>query len=259
MEPLARRSGYSLIVTHRLGDDDAGPIDLLLEKEVDAVAFLSTSVYRDDAPMRRLRQRGMPTVLINRPQLEPIVSRVAWDNRGGARAAVEHLHRLGHRRIGHLRGPLDRESTVERLRGYRQGLAAHDIPYRPEYVRPGDYTAPAGETASSVAWLLDLRPAPTAIVAADDMIAAVAIQAAAARRLRVPDDLALVGIDDQRLASFLVPPLTTVRLPVAEAGARALELLLERIADPDLMPVEVVMPTRLVVRQSCGAGTSEAT
>lgn len=252
MEPMAARAGYSLIVSHRREDGDTGPLELLLQKEVEGLILLATSEYRNDEHLQRVAESGLPIVLLNRPQVAGLC-RVGWDNRGGAREAVRHLRGLGHTRIAHLCGPADRESTAHRIAGYREALAEGGIEYRADLVELADYTASPARWAAATDRLLDADPAPTAILAADDSVAAMVMQTAARRGLRVPGDLAVVGIDDQRFAALLTPPLTTVHLPVVEAAALSLRLLLDRLGNPELGAEDVTLPTTLVVRESCGA------
>jgi LacI family transcriptional regulator len=252
MEQAAGRAGYSLIVSHRPDDADSGPLELLMQKEVEGIILLATSEYRNDDYLERLADTGIPIVLLNRPQI-PGLCRVGWDNRGGARDAVRHLRRLGHTRIGHLCGPADRESTADRIAGYREALAEGGIAYRADLVGLADYTAPPERWAAATERLLGAAPAPTAILAADDSVAAMVMQTAARRGLRVPGDLAVVGIDDQRFAALLTPPLTTVHLPVVGAAERGLQLLLDRLRSPGLPAEDVTLSTSLIVRESCGA------
>ena len=98
--------------------------------------------------------------------------------------------------------------------------------------------------------LLRLRPHPTAIIAADDMIAGVALSAIHQAGLRVPEDVSIIGIDDQHFASILNPPLTTVQLPVPEAGRHAIEMLLDRMTGDTSPPRHLVLPCPLLVRES---------
>jgi LacI family transcriptional regulator len=100
---------------------------------------------------------------------------------------------------------------------------------------------------------MQTEPAPTAIVASDDIVAAMAIKTLQQMGLRVPQDVAVIGIDDQHFCTYLNPALTTVRLPVLTAGRRAVEVLLDRITGQCDTPEHVILPCSLVVRESCGA------
>lgn len=255
VEPAARGAGYNVLISSaRHEQDEQQAIHLLLEKEIDGVLFLSTSTYTDDAHLRPLRTRGVPVVLVNRATDDEEFDRIDWDNAGGVEAAVAHLARLGHRRIAHVHGPRNRRSTAERLAGYRHALAEHGLEYREEYLRLGDYTAPPASWQDGVLELLSLPSPPTAIIASDDAVAAVVMRAIQRAGLRVPADMAMIGIDDQPFSAYLNPSLTTVRLPIPEAGAHAIELLLRRIGGEAAEPQRMVLPCTLVVRESCGEG-----
>ncbi|OZB84349.1 LacI family DNA-binding transcriptional regulator [Microbacterium sp. 13-71-7] len=170
-------------------------------------------------------------------------------NVDGARAATAHLVALGHRRIAHLRGRTDLESAHQREDGYRRALDEAGIPFDPALVVDGGYRA-AASTAGAHA-LLDLADPPTAVFAANDLSAIEMIRVAAERGLRVPDDLSVVGFDDVPEAAAHTPQLTTVRQPLAEMGAAAVNLLLAML---DGAPREHVrMPAELIVRNSTAA------
>jgi LacI family transcriptional regulator len=162
---------------------------------------------------------------------------------------MEHLLSLGHRRIGHLSAGTRATSARERGAGYRAALAEAGIPVD-EFLIAGDSFQPE-EAAAAMAALLELREPPTAIFAANDLMAAAALEVATQRGLRVPDDVALVGYGDVLMARYL--RLTTVHQPARKMGLRAAERLFARLEDPELPPEGIVLPTRLVVRATCGA------
>ena len=249
IEPRARSSGQNLLVCHASSaPDEAAVVDLLLQQQVEGMVFLSTSQSRDDAHLTALADSGTPAVLVNRAQPHPSFCEVSWDNAGGVAAAVDHLHRRGHRRIGHLYGPADRRSTVDRIAGYRSAMAHNGLVVDERLLAQADYSKPASQWAQVISDMLDADPGPTAIIAADDTVAAVVLQVAAERGMRVPQDLAVVGIDDQHFAELLVPPLTTVRLPIAEAATRAFEMLLKRLVEPSLAPENLRLSASLMIR-----------
>lgn len=171
------------------------------------------------------------------------------DNRRGARLAVEHLLALGHRRIAHVGGPEGNADAEERRAGYREALAAHGLAPDPELELPGDFREESGFAAA--ARLARLAPRPTAVFAANDAMAIGCLSGLRAVGLEVPADLSLVGFDDVPNARYLTPALTTVRVPIAEIGRRAMERMLAMVLERD-GPVErheVVVPT-LSIRDS---------
>ena len=253
IERFARDANYNVLLCHAsTSEEESQALDLLQEKEVEGVVFLSTSDYRDDGALIQLAD-SVPVVTVNRSGSGGTFDRITWDNMGGMSSAIRHLHGLGHRRIGFLRGPAERQGSEERYQGYRFGLAECGLEYVDELVALADYTAGPDDWHRGAEALLAMASRPTAILASDDSVAAVVIKSAQERGLRVPDDVAVVGVDDQPFAPLLNPGLTTVKLPILEAGQSAIELLTDRLRGDRSSPKRVVLPMELVVRDSCGA------
>jgi DNA-binding LacI/PurR family transcriptional regulator len=251
VERHARSAGYSLLLLHaRDVQEEQEAQDLLLEKQVDGVIFLSTSERKDDVHLHVLKEASVPVVLVNRSTRHAQFDQVNWDNGNGVVEAVEHLTQLGHRRIATLLGAIARSGTQDRLQGYRLGLERNRIAYREEYVQNGDYTASPELWRDATRALISLPEPPTAIIASDDTVAAVVVQTVEEASLDVPNAISVVGIDDQPFLSFL--SLTTVKLPVVEAGMHAIEMLIRRIADPDIPVEHVMLPCPLIIRRSTG-------
>ena len=145
-----------------------------------------------------------------------------------------------------------RHSSVERLSGYRLALERQGIAYREEYVQPGDFTVSSEQWYQSTLKILALTPRPTAIIASDDIVAAIVMSTLQRCGLRIPNDISVVGFDDQSLCTFLNPALTTVQLPIMEAGKRAGEILLQRIASGRTEIQHITLPCRLILRDSTG-------
>ncbi len=224
-------------------------LDLAREKRIDG--FILSGPRVDDVALRELHKEGIPIVLLGHLPDVAIPS-VDVDNVRAAYTAVTHLIRLGHRRIGMItNGPLHYTASQERLNGYRQGLAKYNIPFEPDLVVEGHFTAESGEEA--MRRLLTVRPRPTAVFVASDTVALGALVTLRQAGIRVPEDMALVGFDDIPLAAYVDPPLTTVRLPAYELGREAARLLLTLVAGESPPSSRTVLSTALVVRASCGA------
>jgi DNA-binding LacI/PurR family transcriptional regulator len=211
---------------------------------------LLASVHGDDPLPATLERAGVPAVLVGRPAgvNGARASYVDADNRGGARAAVAHLASRGRRRIATVTGPLDMGVGLDRLDGYRDGLAAAGLAADPGLVEPGDFTEEAG--AAATARLLERPGRPVdAIFAASDLMAAGALRALRAAGRRVPEDVAVVGFEDSAVARYAQPPLTTVRQPIEEMGRQATRLLLATVAG-EAGGMHLVLDTELVVRAS---------
>ncbi len=252
IEPIARNAGYGILLcsAHNL-EDEQQAVDLLLEKQVDGIIFLSTSLYSDDEYLSQLPSSAPPIVLINRTTTHHLsFDQIQWDNMGGARAAVTYLVNLGHRHIALLRGPASRRSSAERLEGYRQALQQHHLTYCEDYVQLADYEAPPETWVQAITNLLAVSPRPTAILASNDIVAAVVLRIIQRAGLHIPQDVAVIGNDNQPFCTFLNPTLTTVGVPIIEAGQKAIELLLTRLTEPHRPLEHVVLPCSLVVRES---------
>lgn len=244
-------AGYDLL----LFANENGPASNLsfLERcrhhQVDGVVLMG-GIDRLDPNVVELVQAGLPCMGVDVDVMGPRTGYVMSDNVSGAAEAVRYLHSLGHRRIAHITGLLQTRPGMDRLLGYRQELSRLGLPYRPEYVQPGDFDYDSGYSAMEA--LLDLAERPTAVFAASDLMAAGAIRAAHDRGLRVPEDVAVVGYDDIQIAPLLRPALTTVRQDKVGLGKAAGEALVRMIEDPTYSPPVLTLPVEIVIRESCG-------
>jgi LacI family transcriptional regulator len=211
-----------------------------------AAGVILTPVGSDAADV--LARHGIPVVEVDRQLAQVACDAVVIDNERAARAATEHLLALGHRRIGLLVAKTNWTSDAGRLRGYRAALAAAGV--RPESRLIAKIAFGAADTDERVAALVD--EGPTAIFAANNMLAERAWRLLRSRRLRLPRDVSLVGFDDVPWMEMVEPRITAVRQPTVDLGRRAASLLIARVADPTRRPhVERLEPT-LVVRGSTG-------
>jgi len=241
-------AGYDLLLFSTMppGDGDDAFVKAARHHRVDGVVVMGAD---PGAPaVHRLAASGIPCMAVDIDLSGKRAGYVMSDNPEGARLAVRHLHELGHRRIATITGLLSTRPGHDRLVGYRDALQALDLPYRPEYVRDGDFSRPSGQTAMHD--LLALPEPPTAVFAAGDIMAIGAMRAAHERGLVLPRDLAVVGFDDIQLAAMVHPALTTIRQDKEGLGAAAAEGLVAMIEDPDCPPPQVTLPVALVVRES---------
>ena len=192
---------------------------------------------------------SIPVVAID-PHTGPSdVPTVDADNLAGAVLATEHLLDLGHRRIAHLSGRTDLESSRLREQGYRTAMAAAGVEVDEALVRSGGYRP---ETATDpVRELLTLPDRPTAIFAANDLTAIRTIEVATELGLRVPEDLSVVGFDNVPESALCTPALTTISQPLREMGTAALDLLVRILQGREVESTHVRLPTAMVERGSC--------
>lgn len=219
-------------------------------------------------PITQLYRQGFPVVVID-DQVTQTAPWIGADNITGAYQAVRHLLRLGHRRIAHIQGPAEYLVSQDRYNGYRQALLEAGITPDPELVLRGDFLPLSGRLCASTFFEMPVEKRPTAIFAATDQMAYGVVAAAEAYGLSIPQDIALVGFDDDEPSIHIRPPLTTVRQPSFEMGQRGLELLLTMLkaerenalegkkpAPPETLATRILLPTQLIVRASCGADYS---
>lgn len=254
VEDVASQAGYSVILCNTDEDPhkELSYLRVLRRKRVDGILLAPTGTRQPY--LDALVEAGFPVVCIDRLSPGHACDAVLVENVAGAHAAVEHLIRLGHRRVGVISGLAPVGTSSERLEGYRQALRAHDLAEDPRLVREGNSRLDGGYRR--MLELLDLSTPPTAVFTTNNLMTLGALAALQARGVRVPDDLAVVGFDDFEWAVVLRPRLTTVAQPTYEIGTTAANLLLERVEKrSDDPPRRVVLATRLLVRESCGAGS----
>jgi LacI family transcriptional regulator len=225
------------------GQEDAY-LNLVRAKRIDGVIL---SLPRsDDIELRALVEEGFPVVVIGHLPGVDICS-VDVDNRTAARTAVEHLLSLGHTRIGCItNADPSFIAASDRLLGYQEALATADIPYDKTLVRYGNYSPESGFEAMNS--LLQGAVLPTAVFVASDVVAFGAMAAIQEHKLKIPDDIAVIGFDDVPLSRFFYPPLTTIHLPAAELGRKAGELLFDLILHQVEPGRQVLLETELIVR-----------
>jgi LacI family transcriptional regulator len=248
IDVAARARGLHLLVSGSHGDaaETAAAIRAMSGR-VDGLLVMSP--HADEAMLAQNLPSGLPTVLMNTRVAGNKYSSLAVDNYGGAYVMVSHLVECGHRRIALISGPDDNFDAQERLRGYREALAAL-LPNAHEQVLRGDFSEESGYLAGKQ--ILALRERPQAIFAANDMMAIGCLFALTEAGVQVPRDVSLAGFDDVPIARYITPPLTTVRVQIADLGGRALEHLALTIEDPEHAKVSAqVLRPELVVRASC--------
>lgn len=252
IEQASYENGYQLLVftTHGRSAESNHKTIPLGHHNTDGLIVFSNSL--SDAQLSKLHQSNFPLVLLH--QLPPpgtTIPSVTFQNKEGARQLVEHLLSCGHRRIAFLSGPEGNEDSYCRQLGYEEALEAAGIEVDEALIGFGNFEAAVSETA--VSQMLAQGIEMDAIFAGDDEGARGVMTAVAKAGLRVPQDIAIVGFDDTILAPHLTPPLTTVRAPIEQAGHTATTQLIELI-QTGAAPALTLLPTKLIIRQSCGCG-----
>lgn len=252
IEGAASEAGYTLLLgdTHDEARTEEEVVRTLKSRRIDGLLLLTS---RSSTVLAELPRLGVPVVMVDRlPEGQPL-DQVGSENVASMAKLVRHLAKLGHRRIGLVRGALGFSTSTERVRGYRMGLTRAGLDWDSKLVVSGRSTSELGRVA--LHRLLDRKEPPTAVVAANNAMMVGVLHAARERGLRIGSDLALVGYDDVEWADLVDPPLTTLAQPIHEIGRTAVQMLLARIEDPSRPPRTVRLPPVLMHRRSCGCGS----
>jgi LacI family transcriptional regulator len=254
IDRAARARGLHLLVSSSHGDaTEAAAALRAMHGRVDGLLVMSP--HADAEFLEANLPHGAPLVLMNTHAPGAEHPSFTVDNFGGAYAMIKHLVGRGHPRIAMIAGPAANYEASERLRGYREALAEL-LPDAEELVLHGDFTEESGWRAARQ--LLALAARPAAVFAANDMMAIGCLAALREAGIAVPKDIAVTGYDDIPIARYVAPPLTTVRVRIAELGALALERLALALENPEKASTATQhLRTELVIRGSCGRSQPE--
>ena len=251
----ARARGLHLLVSSSHGNaNEAAAALRAMQGRVDGMLIMSPHV--DGEFLHRNLPDAVPAVLLNTAVQSARYSTLSIDNYGGARAMTQHLLESDYRSIAFLTGPDGNFDASERLRGFRDAIAAAKRKVATEVLR-GDFTEESGQSAGRR--LLAAKMRPQAVFAANDMMAIGCMLVLIEGGLHVPDDIGIAGFDDIPIARFVNPGLTTVRVRIAELGRSALEQLASQVEAPDAQRASAQTPScEIVVRASCGKSAAAA-
>ncbi len=248
VESVAKEGGYQVVLCNSSDDPSEEREYLKLLEEIRVDGLIITPTPRNRRWLERLREQDIVIVQIDRKVDRLNADAILVDNERDSASAVSHLIAAGHTRIGILTGPLDVTTAKLRLAGYRRAMKEHGIPVRPELIRAGSFRR---DHAIKEAYdLLTVERPPTAIFAANNILAEAALMTLDEMGMTVPRDMSLVAFDDTPWMSMLKPPLTAVRQPVADMARSAAELLLRRLRSGPGEPTTVLFNAELVVRGS---------
>ncbi|GAA4558795.1 substrate-binding domain-containing protein [Planotetraspora kaengkrachanensis] len=241
-------AGYDEIISNTDGDRgmERAAIEQMIARQVDGLAFAVFHTHAED--LLPAIEAGIPVVRLGGRLVQEGVDVVHSDDEGGAAEAARYLLERGYRRIGFVCGPEAEGPAAERVAGYRAALTEAGAPADPRLVVHTHFSRVGGRDGAAA--LLDLPEPPDAVLCANDIMAIGALETAARRGLHVPGDLAVMGFDDIEAAGLISPGLTTMANPAREIGQACARLLLDRLSGQAGGYREVVIPARLVRRQS---------
>jgi LacI family transcriptional regulator len=211
--------------------------------------FILAQTQIDDPFVKVLQDLQCPFVTLGRSMAVLNTPYVDVDSFGGAYAAVSALVNCGHQYIAHISGKLNTLAAMARFDGYRKALQDSNLRYDERYVMEGGESQQ--EAYDATIRLLDQTdPAPTGLFVYNDFLAVGVLSALHERGIRVPDDVSLIGFDDDEASAFALPPLASVRWPVVEMGRQAAEMLLVLLRGQSLQQRQIVLPTEVIERES---------
>lgn len=247
IEDYCERNGYCVILCNSDDNPDKqrSYLRVLLEKRIDGLIVASAG--GDAGLAEGLAGVRTPMVIVDRGLEGVNADLVRIDHEYGAYLATRHLLELGHRDIATIGGPASTSVAQMRLAGYCRALKEASVDVPRERMLESDFTSTGGYNAAAI--LLEQNP-PSAIFAGNDMIGIGVLRAAAERNIRVPTELSVIGFDDIQMSRYVYPALTTVGQSILQLGEMAAEVLLRRIATPDMATDQRIVMPSIVLRES---------
>lgn len=254
IEDAVYSAGYHLILTNTAEDDsrEQDAIMTLKSKRVDGLLISTAQTVTDHALYEETMRQGVPIVFFDRVVPNIGATCVGIDDEECCARITEHMIGHGYNSIAHLSGPSTVSIGKGRITGYRKALALHNMKFRPELVVQSGFHEKGGYIAMEKLLQLPARERPDSVVAVNDPAAFGAMKAIQEHRLRIPQDIAIVGMTDDIRAELAISPLTTIRQPGYKIGKSASEALIEEIEGKAKPGRKITIPADLAVRKSCG-------
>lgn len=246
-ESEARKQDYFLVSSSAADEDTFSE---LIKQMVGSRRVEGLMVINPYADRRHtLIPDNFPTIFVGaHARGEEKVSSISLDDIMAAHIATKHLIDLGHRRIAMVTGPLVEDCTQDRCAGFQTALDSAEIDYHPELVIHGDWSATSGFEAAMT--FLNHTKTPTAVFAQNDRMAIGALRAIRSLGLSVPEDVAVIGVDDMPLASYFDPPLTTMQQDILDIGQKAARMLIQAVENPESPVQHQRVKAKLIIRES---------
>jgi LacI family transcriptional regulator, galactose operon repressor len=244
-------AAYTPLIANTENDPDRERADFEAMRARQVDGFIAATARRGHDLLTRPGELGLPVVLVNRRLEDASLPAVVGDDKAGIRLAVRHLVELGHVRIAHLAGPQELSTGYLRYEGFLEAMRDAGLEPDPNLILIGDAVIES-EGSRLCADLLDRGREFTAIVAANDLMALGCYDVLEERGIPCPARVSVVGFNDMPFAAHFRPPLSTIRIPQYELGARSAELLLDVLQNGEVPPTQVSLEPELVVRASTG-------
>ncbi len=237
-------------IAERFSHDEWLTSSLLNHQFIDGILF--ADIDGDAGIVKTVISQKMPYLVMNNYFQREAINCISIDNKKASIELIDYLVSLGHKKIATIAGDLTTQSGKLRLEGFKEGLLSHDIKPRQEYIEVGGFLrTPAREAAMK---LLGIKDRPTAIFAASDVMALELIDVAKKSKINIPEELSVIGFDDNPINIYSPVRLTTVNQPISEMGRMALENLNQISKGLARLPVKIMLDTKLIKRDSCALG-----
>ncbi len=248
---VTQRCQYSLVLAtaENYKEEARQCLQMVMERRVDGVIILASRV--NDQLIENLSETEHPFVVVGRVDGDQHHYAVNNDNIQAAYSAVRHLLNLGHKKVAFLNGPVEYTFCQDRYQGYVMAFREFGLTVDERYICHAENLHADGYKYSQQ--LLQLKPQPTAIFVADDLMVIGAYRAIKEAKLVIPDDIAVVGFNDDAFTNLLDPPLTTIRIPIYEMGKAAAETIIAVLNGDQVIPPQRILSSELLIRDSCGA------
>lgn len=251
VEDAASEQGFSVIFcnTDESAEEEAEYINVLLQKQIDGLLLVPAQCSSE--LLGPLQGHALPFVILDRRITDIQVDTVRCDSEQGAYELTRHLIELGHRQLAILSGPETVTSATDRVDGFQRAIKEAGLDVEAAHVRYGRFTVDDGFRMTQE--VMAAAPPPTGLFAGNNFIAIGALRALRQAGLRIPEDVSLVAFDDIPISIASEPFLTVAEQPAYELGWQATRLLLDRLSEKDAdTPTEIILPTRLIIRESSG-------
>lgn len=234
-------------ISERQKHEDWLTSSALSPEYIDAILF--ADINSDRQQLKKILARKVPCMVLNNSFEKEPVNSIAINNEKAAIDIVEYLVKLGHKNIATIAGDLSTESGKKRLEGFKAAIKSNGLKLSTSYITVGHYLRSPAKKAME--HLLALKAPPTAVFCASDVMAMEAMDVARKKGLKIPDDISIVGFDDNPLCSYSPVALTTVWQPIAEMGRMGVELLNQIVSGKKKQPLKTLLEAKLIERKSC--------
>lgn len=251
MQNIASQAGYNIIICQSSESyaTEKKNIETLVSSRVDGLLISLSKETKDYAHIKSVYGKGIPVVLFDRVSDEIETSKITVDDHDGAFKATEHLIQNGYKRIAHISGPEKLSISKKRLEGYKDALIAHDFEVNDLYILHSDLSS---ETVKELTKkLLALPERPDAIFAINDLTATDIMTVLKKEGIKLPDEMGLVGFNNEPVSALIEPALTTIEQPAYQIGQLAVKQLITQIDKPDeYIPQTIILKTKMITRDS---------